>query len=95
MLAPSLTYSRTQFRRVTSIFLRASRIGGLTFLLALIGACSAFPPAPVAGADPADPTARAPQTTYRSVLDPYVSARPVEAKSWQEQNERPALGEKP
>ena len=95
MLAPFLTRSPAQARRVTSVLVNACKVVALTLSLTLIGACSALPPAPVAGADPAGATARVPRTTSRGVAGPYVSARPVGAKSWQEQNERGAPGEKP
>ena len=61
----------------------------LPFVLALLAsACSAPPPAPIAGADPSDPGARAPRVDYRSTLGSYKSQRPVEPAPWGEQNER-------
>jgi hypothetical protein len=63
-------------------------------LAALLGslaaACSALPDRPQAGADPSDPHARVSAVAYRSTIGPYVSQRPVEPKSWQQQNERAA-----
>jgi hypothetical protein len=43
---------------------------------------------PVAGPDPADPSARAPRVDYRSTTGAYKSQRPVEPAPWGEQNER-------
>jgi hypothetical protein len=44
---------------------------------------------PLAGADPADPGARA-GVGYRSTVAPYSSLRPVAPSSWREQNDRVA-----
>jgi len=52
--------------------------------------CSGAPPAPLAAADPSDPTARAPPVGYRSTIGSYKSQRPVEPAPWGEQNERVA-----
>jgi hypothetical protein len=59
-------------------------------LTALSAACAAPPPVPLAAADPADPSARAPAVRYRSTVGPYASQRPVEPGPWGEQNERVA-----
>jgi hypothetical protein len=53
-------------------------------------ACLSAPQAPLAGPDPADPQARVPAVSYRSVLSGYASQRPVEPAPWREQNERVA-----
>jgi hypothetical protein len=61
----------------------------LPLLLALLThGCSAAPPAPLAGADPSNPGARAPRVDYRSTLGSYKSQRPVEPAPWGEQNQR-------
>jgi hypothetical protein len=46
--------------------------------------------APLAGADPADPSARVAGVGYRSTVAPYTSLRPVAPSSWREQNDRAA-----
>jgi hypothetical protein len=72
------------------------RVLALVCVGALLTACSiAPPPAPLAGADPADPTARVPAAAYHPTLGGYRSQRPVEPKPWTEQNERVAPAEKP
>jgi hypothetical protein len=55
--------------------------------LALLAACTDAPRAPVAGADPSDPGARAPRVDYRSTIGSYKSQRPVEPGPWGEQNQ--------
>ena len=67
------------------------RFGPLATLvaLALVGhGCSAAPPSPVAGPDPADPGARVPRVDYRSTIGSYKSQRPVSPGPWREQNEQ-------
>lgn len=56
-------------------------------LLLLLAACKAYP-YPVAGADPADPSARVAPVRYQSALGTYVSQRPVGPGDWREQNRR-------
>ena len=46
--------------------------------------------APLAGADPADPSARVAAVGYRSTVAPYTTLRPVAPSPWKEQNERAA-----
>jgi hypothetical protein len=46
--------------------------------------------APLAGADPADPSARVAAIGYRSTVAPYTTLRPVAPSSWREQNDRAA-----
>jgi hypothetical protein len=65
-------------------------IAFVLLLLAPIAACSMAPAQKSAGPDPADPAARVPPAAYRSTVGPYVSQRPVEPGSWQQQNERVA-----
>lgn len=61
----------------------------VSVMLALLAAsCSALPPQPLAGPDPADPSARAAAVGYRPTIGPYASQRPVDPKPWQQQNER-------
>jgi hypothetical protein len=64
-------------------------------LLLLLAACGSLPPAPLAAADPADAHAPVPPVAYRSTLGSQPRARPVEAGSWQEQNQRLAPKEQP
>ncbi len=75
-----------------------TRFGPLATLivLALVGhGCSAAPPSPVTGPDPANPRAPVPSSAYRSTLGSYTSQRPVEPTPWREQNERIAPSPKP
>ena len=65
-----------------------------TLALAL-SACASAPTRPFAGADPSDPAARVRPVTYQSTIGPYASQRPVEPKSWREQNEGVAPAQKP
>jgi len=59
--------------------------------LCLIAAACAPPPERLAaGVAAADPAARVPSSSYRSVLTGYASRRPVEPAPWREQNERVA-----
>ncbi|MCK1397571.1 hypothetical protein IVB40_28870 [Bradyrhizobium sp. 40] len=41
----------------------------------------------VAGADPADPTAKVARAGYRSTIAPYTSLRPATPAPWRERNE--------
>jgi hypothetical protein len=69
------------------------KLAVLTILPALalsLAGCTDAPTAPVAGADPSDPGARAPPVGYRSTIAPYKSQRPVEPAPWGEQNQRVA-----
>jgi hypothetical protein len=76
---------QTSIRRV---FLVAS-------LAAVTSACAAPPPAPLAGADPSNPSARVSALKYRSTLGSYTSQRPVEPAPWAEPNARAAPPAKP
>ena len=60
----------------------------LAALAVLLAACTDAPRSPVAGADPADPGARAPRVDYRSTIGSYKSQRPVSPGPWREQNEQ-------
>lgn len=71
---------------------RVRAAAGVTVLSLLAGACSAAPERFSAGLAAADASARVPVATYRSVVRGYVSQRPVEPVSWQQQNERVAPG---
>ncbi|RXF71497.1 hypothetical protein EK403_15645 [Hansschlegelia zhihuaiae] len=53
---------------------------------ALLSACSALPPSPIAGRNPADPSAAAPSARYVPVTAGMADYRPVEPKPWLEQN---------
>ena len=44
----------------------------------------------LAGADPADPSAKVAGVRYRSTTAPYTSLRPAQPSSWREQNDRAA-----
>jgi len=54
-----------------------------------LSGCAEFPVLQ-AGADPADPAARVPPTRYVPVSAGTIDYRPVEPKSWIEQNQRVA-----
>ncbi len=56
--------------------------------LALLGAACTPHSYPIAGPDPADPSARVAPVRYQSALGPYVSQRPVGPGDWLEQNQR-------
>jgi len=80
-------------KRHTSSRERKAATARLRFLLAvpiaaIVAGCWAVPPAPVAGADPSNPSARTRSVAYRSTVAPYKSQRPVEPKPWQEQNQQ-------
>jgi hypothetical protein len=67
------------------------RLGALAVsagLVVVLAGCADAPRLPVAGPDPADPSARAPRVDYRSTTGAYKSQRPVEPAPWGEQNER-------
>lgn len=69
---------------------RARAAAGVAMLSLLAAACSAAPERFSAGLAAADAGARVPAATYRSAVRGYVSQRPVEPVSWQQQNERVA-----
>lgn len=50
---------------------------------------------PLAGADPADPSARVAGVGYRSTIAPYSSVRPSVPSAWRDQNDRVAPAPKP
>lgn len=62
----------------------------VTAFCLIAAACTPSPERLAAAVVVADPAARVPATSYRSVLSGYVSQRPVEPASWREQNERVA-----
>lgn len=61
-----------------------------TALVAIAAAGCTAPAVPLAGADPADPTAKVAGVGYRSTVAPYTSLRPTVPTSWREQNNRAA-----
>jgi hypothetical protein len=80
MLVHLGTASATTGLRQTSI----RRVFLVASLAAVTSACSAPPPAPLAGADPSNPSARVPALKYRSTLGTYSGQRPVESAPWAE-----------
>jgi hypothetical protein len=74
----SQAHSNHSFRRACIALLLAGLLAG----------CMAARTAPVAMADPADPSSSVRAARYSSVLSGYVSQRPVSPKPWREQNER-------
>ena len=46
--------------------------------------------APLAGADPADPSATVAGVAYRSTVAPYNSLRPTAPSAWRDRNDRVA-----
>ncbi|WP_426411998.1 hypothetical protein [Bradyrhizobium ganzhouense] len=56
----------------------------LLVAIALSGCLPATPA--MAGADPADPSAKVARTDYRSVIAPYSSLRPATPAPWRERN---------
>ena len=75
---------------VETIFgIRFRALTGMAITAVTLGGC--LPTAvPLAGADPADPTAKVAGVGYRSTIAPYTSLRPTAPRSWREQNERVA-----
>jgi hypothetical protein len=69
--------------------MRFRTIGGLTAAAVTLGGCLPTT-APLAGADPADPSARVAAVGYRSTVAPYTTLRPVAPSPWREQNDRAA-----
>lgn len=74
------------YPRLPSPLRRARTVAALA-LATLAGSCWTLPPAPVAGPDPADPTARTAAVGYRSTVAPYSKQRPVEPAPWRGQNQ--------
>jgi hypothetical protein len=72
---------------------RVCAVGSL-LLAAALGACTAAPMPPVAGAHPADPSAPARPAVYRGVIAGGVS-RPSEPAAWQDRNTDVTPGAKP
>ena len=68
---------------------------GALLVTVLISGCSSAPPAPVAGAHPADPAARTRPAAYQPVIGAYARQRPGDPSGWRENNERVAPQEKP
>ncbi|MBB4260008.1 MULTISPECIES: hypothetical protein [unclassified Bradyrhizobium] len=76
-------------------FAAASAVGGRHFrfhwplLAALSLALSGCTPATtqVAGADPADPSAKVAPVGYRSTIAPYTSLRPAAPAPWRDRND--------
>ena len=73
---------------------RVCSVGSLLLLAAALGACTAAPVPPVAGAHPADPSAPARPAVYRGVIAGGVS-RPAEPAAWQDRNTDVTPGAKP
>lgn len=69
---------------------KSARLFGLSILIALVHGCPDAPRPALVGADPSQPSARAPAVGYRSTTTPYTSRRPAEPTPWREQNERVA-----
>ena len=67
---------------------KLAALATLPALAVLLAGCTDAPRSPVAGADPADPGARAPRVDYRSTIGSYKSQRPVSPGPWREQNEQ-------
>jgi hypothetical protein len=63
-------------------------VGSASLAIALEGCAGAH--TPTAQDDPANPQARTPSATYRSVTSGYVGQRPSAPLSWRERNERVA-----
>jgi len=93
MNAPSLADRAALERRSRRFLCRLAGLATASMLAALAGSCA--PRSPFVGPEPSDPSARTRPVGYRSTLAPYVSQRPVEPTSWQEQNERVAPSARP
>src|SRR5947209_10811252 len=64
--------------RPRSSFRRCARALLALPLAAIAAGCWAAPPAPLADADPSNPSARTRPVEYRSTVEPYKTQRPVE-----------------
>jgi hypothetical protein len=64
-------------------------IGALAAIVVTAGLLSACMPAtvPLAGADPADQSAKVARVGYRSTIAPYTSLRPSMPTPWRQRNE--------
>ncbi|WP_458760875.1 hypothetical protein ACSVBT_08895 [Afipia sp. TerB] len=72
---------------VRGLFGRTFRtIAGVALAAMTLGGC-AVPLAQLAGADPADPSAKVAGVGYRSTIAPYTSLRPTTPSGWKEQNQ--------
>jgi len=73
----------------TIFAVRFRTLAGMAALATMLGGCM---PAtvPLAGADPADPSAKVAGVGYSSTIAPYASLRPTAPSSWREQNDRVA-----
>jgi len=58
-------------------------------IAATLAGCAAWPNLDTVR-DPADPTAKVPRHSYRSVMTGTVDYRPVQPKSWVDSNQRVA-----
>lgn len=69
----------------------------LTALVAMAGLLSACLPAavPLAGKDPADPSAKVARVDYNSTIAPYTSMRPSTPAPWGSRNDGIAPQSKP
>jgi hypothetical protein len=74
-----------------------SNLGALTALAAAAAVLSACMPAsvPLAGKDPADPSAKVARLGYRSTIAPYTSMRPSTPAPWSARNDGIAPQSKP
>ncbi|WP_213289201.1 hypothetical protein [Bradyrhizobium sp. sGM-13] len=64
-----------------------SAVGGAVAAIAIVVAGCTPVTTRVAGADPADPTARVPGVGYRSTIAPYTALRPSTPAPWRERND--------
>jgi hypothetical protein len=69
--------------------IRFRAFAGMAATAVALGGCMPTT-VPLAGADPADPSARVAGVGYRSTIAPYTSLRPTAPSSWREQNDRVA-----
>ena len=76
---------RTIVESVCRIGFRA--LTGLAVAALMLGGCM---PAtvPLAGADPADPSAKGAGVSYRSTVAPFSSRRPSAPSAWRDKNDR-------
>jgi hypothetical protein len=58
---------------------------GVALATVSLGGCLPTTP-PLAGVDPADPSAKVAATTYRSTTAPYTAMRPAAPEAWGGQN---------
>lgn len=96
MFARFWANSAAKIRRCSPPFEKQLAAAACVFILSLTTtACVRTPSQPFIGPDPSKAGISVSAVSDRSTLGSYVSQRPVEPKSWREQNDRIAPPTKP